>query len=153
MDVIIETPRGSNIKYKFDEKLKLFRFKKILPAGLVFPYDFGFIPDTKGEDGDPLDVLVISEFQGFPGCIMDCRIIGCIRVEQTVKKKKIRNDRFLGIPTGSIAFEHVTSINEIPGSLVSELEAFIANYLSGEGKKFRLLGNLDAKQATKLLDK
>ncbi len=71
MDIIIETPKGSRQKYSFDKDTKLFRLKKVLAPGLVFPFDFGFIPGTKGEDGDPLDMMVISEYQGFPGCIMD----------------------------------------------------------------------------------
>jgi inorganic pyrophosphatase len=74
MDIIIESPKGSRIKYKFDNEYRLFRLHKILPAALVFPFDFGFIPGTTGEDGDPIDVMVLSEFQGFPGCLLDCRL-------------------------------------------------------------------------------
>src|SRR4051812_46579587 len=74
MDIIIETPKGSRQKYTYNKELKLFRLKKVLAPGLVFPFDFGFIPGTKGEDGDPFDVLVLSEYQTFPGCIVDVRI-------------------------------------------------------------------------------
>src|ERR1700712_5031895 len=96
---IIETPKGSGEKYNYDEKQRYFKLGKILPAGLVFPFDFGFIPDTKGEDGDPLDIIVISELASFPGCAMDCRIIGAIKAEQTEKNgETLRNDRFLGVP-------------------------------------------------------
>jgi inorganic pyrophosphatase len=64
--VIVESPRGSNHKYDHDPGSGRFRLNKILPAGLVFPYDFGYIPETKGEDGDPLDIMVISEITRFP---------------------------------------------------------------------------------------
>jgi inorganic pyrophosphatase len=152
MDIVIETPKGSRIKYKYDENHRLFRLKKILPAGLVFPFDFGFIPGTKGEDGDPIDVLVISEFQGFPGCLMDCRIIGCIQAEQFAGNGKIRNDRFLAVPEQSGVFENAISIEDIPSTIITQIEAFFTNYMEGEGKKIHLLGNLNAAQAITMLN-
>ena len=99
IDIVIETPRGSSQKYDYDPESKFFRLKKILPGGMVFPYDFGFIPDTKGEDGDPLDILIISEFNSFPGCIITCRIIGGIKATQLERDKKepVRNDRFMAV--------------------------------------------------------
>src|ERR1044071_8032796 len=103
--VIVETPRGSAEKYEYDEELKLFVMKKILPAGIVFPYDFGFFPNTKGGDGDPVDVLVMCEFKSFPGCIMNCRIIGALLAEQKSKKGKERNDRFFAVPVLSKLFQ------------------------------------------------
>lgn len=153
MDIIIETPKGSRVKYKYDESYRLFRLKKILPAGLAFPFDFGFIPGTKGEDGDPIDVMVISEFQGFPGCLMDCRIVGCIQAEQTKDDEPIRNDRFLAVTEQSGVFENVISIEDIPSAIISEIESFLVNYMREEGKEFKLLGNLNASQAIALLDK
>ncbi|QEM11306.1 inorganic diphosphatase [Mucilaginibacter rubeus] len=68
--VIVETPKGSGHKYDYDTATKQFKLKKLLPAGMVFPFDFGFIPNTVGGDGDPLDVLVISEISTFPGCVI-----------------------------------------------------------------------------------
>src|SRR5882724_761988 len=82
IDVVIETPKGSAQKYDYDPSTHFFKLKKILPSGMMFPYDFGFIPGTRGEDGDPLDIIVISEFQSFPGCKMKCRVIGGIKAEQ-----------------------------------------------------------------------
>lgn len=147
MDIIIETPKGSPLKYVFDEELKLFRLKKTLAAGLVFPFDFGFIPGTKAEDGAPLDVLVISEFTSFPGCVLDCRIIGCIQAEQGVAKEKTRNDRYLAIPEQSRVYEQITSVEELPGQLMRDIESFFINYITAEGKRLRLLGNLSAAEA------
>ncbi len=153
MNIIIETPKGSREKYKYDEILRLFRLHKILPAGLVFPFDFGFIPGTKGEDGDPLDVLVISEFKTFTGCVMDCRIIGCIEAEQSHGTTKFRNDRFLAVPEQSRVFENAISIEDIPSTLIIEIESFFINYMHGEGKELHLSGNLNASQANSLLSK
>jgi inorganic pyrophosphatase len=149
--VIIETPKGSSEKYDYDPKTKLFKLKKILPAGMVFPFDFGFIPDTKGEDGDPLDVIVLSEFHSFPGCVVDCRIIGAITAEQSEKKKTIRNDRFLAIPEQVKLFKKVESIEDLPNQIMNELEDFFKNYNEIEGKMFKPIKRLDAKDAAKLL--
>jgi inorganic pyrophosphatase len=88
LTVVVETPKGSTEKYNYDQEQHFLKLKKILPAGMVFPYDFGFIPNTKGEDGDPLDIIIISEFKSFPGCRMDCRIAGAILAEQDEKKEK-----------------------------------------------------------------
>lgn len=153
MDIIIETPRDSRQKYKYDEKYHLFRLHKTLPAGLVFLFDFGFIPETTGEDGDPLDVMVISEFTGFPGCLMDCRIIGCIQAEQSSGKKMIRNDRFLAVPEQSAIFENVISIEDVPPTLIMEIEDFLSTYMQKEGKEFRLLGNVNALRAVSMIKK
>jgi len=151
VDIIIETPKGSGEKYKYDEGHRLFRLHKVLHAGLSFPFDFGFIPKTKGEDGDPLDVMVISEFQGFPGCIMDCRIIGCITAEQSAGEKRIRNDRFLAIPEPSIVYENVLSIEDLSPTILIKVVSFFTTYMQLEGKEFLHLSNLNASQAIALL--
>ena len=86
--VIIETPKGSRNKFAFDEKQKVFRLKKVLPVGMAFPYDFGFVPSTRAEDGDPIDVLVLMDEPAFPGCVLDCRVIGIIEGDEGRKKEK-----------------------------------------------------------------
>jgi len=150
---IIETPRGSTEKYDYDEKSGFFKLKKILPSGMMFPYDFGFIPGTKGEDGDPLDIIIISEFHSFPGCMMDCRLIGALKAVQTEKKKKIRNDRFIAIPVQSTTFKKIETANDLSHNKVEELEQFFINYNKAEGKTFKPLNMLSAKEAIKLLKK
>src|SRR5579863_7953432 len=80
--VIIETPKGSRNKYAFDPALGAFVLRKVLPAGMAFPYDFGFVPATIGGDGDPLDVLVLMDEPAFPGCVLKCRLVGVIRGRQ-----------------------------------------------------------------------
>jgi inorganic pyrophosphatase len=95
--VIIETPKGSRNKYAFDEDEKTFTLKKVLPAGMAFPYDFGFVSSTEAEDGDPVDVLVLMDELAFPGCVIKCRIIGIIEGEQSNGKKTERNDRLVAV--------------------------------------------------------
>lgn len=147
MDIIIETPKGSRQKYAYDKESKLFRLKKVLAPGLVFPYDFGFIPGTKGEDGDPLDILVISEYHGFPGCIMDVRIAGCFQAMQTVGKNTYRNDRFIGILEQSTVFENTATLEDLPNTLIDSIKLFFSTYLQAEGKSVKWEADLNARQA------
>jgi inorganic pyrophosphatase len=151
--VVVETPKGSTQKYDYDEKLHGYCLGKIMPTGMLFPYDFGFIPDTKGSDGDPLDVIVISEFHSFPGCIVKCRIIGGINAEQESKKSMIRNDRFIAIPELSLIYSEINDISDLPEKLIAELEDFFVNYNRIEKKEFKPLGTSNAKEAKKRLKK
>src|SRR5512140_3715812 len=97
INVIIETPKGSRNKFAFDEKRKIFQLKKVLPVGMAFPYDFGFVPSTLAEDGDPVDVLVLMDEPAFPGCLLSCRPVGVIEGEQKSKESKQRNDRIIAV--------------------------------------------------------
>ncbi|MBO9201612.1 MULTISPECIES: inorganic diphosphatase [Niastella] len=153
MDIIIETPKGSRQKYTYDKELKLFRLKKVLAAGLVFPYDFGFIPGTKGEDGDPFDILVLSEFQGFPGCVVDVRIVGCLPAMQTHAKKSFRNDRYIGILEQSTVYERITSLEELPMSIIDSIKLFFTTYLQAEGKTVHWENDMNALQAIEVINK
>jgi inorganic pyrophosphatase len=154
MQVIIETPKGSAQKYDYDLNDHFFDLKKILPAGMMFPYDFGFIPGTKGMDGDPLDVILISEFNSFPGCRINCRLIGALKAKQTGedKNKMIRNDRFIAIPKCSNIFQNIKTIGDLPENIIKELEDFFVDYNKIEGKTFKILGKLSPKEAHKLVD-
>jgi inorganic pyrophosphatase len=149
---MIECPKGSNQKFDYDPAEKRFKLNKILPAGLVFPFDFGMIPGTKGEDGDPLDIIVISEGSTFPGCLVDCRIIGGLKAEQTERNgHKVRNDRFIGIPDVSQLYSDIHTLEELPQVLIDQLEAFFKNYNKQAGKKFKVTAKLNSRQAAKLL--
>ena len=156
IDVIIETPKGSRQKYHYDEKSGIISLKKILPQGMVFPFDFGFLPGTKGEDGDPLDILVISELTSFPGCQQACRLIGGLKAKQSEEKsdaKKIRNDRFFAISVLSEVYGHIETLNDLPGKIVSETEQFFIQHNKIEGKKFEITGRMKPKDAFKLINK
>jgi inorganic pyrophosphatase len=96
INTVIETPKGSRNEYALNPEMQVFALDKILPAGAGFPFNFGFIPQTKAEDGDPLDVIVIMDDPAFPGCVIPSRVIGVIKAEQTDKgKKPERNDRII----------------------------------------------------------
>ncbi|WP_118951580.1 inorganic diphosphatase [Taibaiella helva] len=148
VQVVIETIKGSREKYAYDQESGFFKLKKILPAGMVFPYDFGFIPGTKGADGDPLDILVLSELYSFPGCLMPCRLLGAFKAKQGKKKgKMVRNDRYLAVPVASMAYNDIAAVNLLPKEMIRALEDFFIRYNQEEGKRFEPSGYIDAGQA------
>jgi inorganic pyrophosphatase len=153
MEITIETPKGSPVKYKYDPEHKHFRLLKALPEGMTFPFDFGFVPGTIGEDNDPLDVLVISEFSTFPGCVTEGRLIGCIEAVQREEGREIRNDRFLAVCTRSRIFGCMKDVSEIPTRLIEEIKLFFVNYMAAEGKELVVKSILNEKDAFPLMYK
>lgn len=152
IQVIIETPKGSRNKYSFDADQRIFALKKVLPAGMEFPYDFGFIPSTKAEDGDPVDVLVLMDEPAFPGCLLKCRLIGIIEGEQGDKNEKIRNDRVVAIESDNHSWADIDHIDDLGKAFVKELEEFFVNYHELKGKKYRVLDVRGPKEARKRID-
>jgi inorganic pyrophosphatase len=137
--VIIETPKGSRNKYAYDPEERIFALKKVLPAGMSFPYDFGFVPSTQGGDGDPVDVLVLMDEPAFPGCKLTCRIIGVIEGEQGNKKETERNDRVVAVENDNHSYAHVKRIDDLGKRFERELEEFFVNYHRLSGKQYRIL--------------
>jgi inorganic pyrophosphatase len=138
--VIIETPKGSRNKYAYDPDERIFTLTKVLPAGMDFPYDFGFVPSTLGGDGDPLDVLVLMDEPAFPGCKLSCRVVGVIQGEQYDKKQTERNDRVVAVENGNHSYAHVKRIGDLGKSFERELEEFFVNYHRLSGEKYRIVG-------------
>ena len=147
IQVVIETPKGSRNKYALDIKQKVFELTKVLPAGMVFPYDFGFIPSTLAEDGDPTDVLVLMDEPAFPGCLLKCRIIGVIEGEQGKKNKAERNDRIVAIEQMNHSYAHVKHVDDLGKKFVRELEQFFVHYHELTGKEYRILDVKGPKEA------
>jgi inorganic pyrophosphatase len=153
LNVIVETPRGSRNKYKFDEDLRLYLVKKVLPAGMSFPYDFGFIPGTRGEDDDPLDVLILMDVPAYPGCLVCCRPIGVIEAEQTDEHGEThRNDRVIAVFEKAHDYNDLKSVSDMNQNLLKELQEFFVNYNKVQGRKFKLLGCRGPAHARKLID-
>jgi len=153
LNVIVETPKGSRVKYRYSPKTGLFELKRALPEGMMFPFNFGFIPSTIAEDGDPLDILILNEEALVPGCLLKACIAGAIKAEQTEKgAKPIRNDRLIGM---AVTEETPTSLEsiELTSKTLREIEYFFVSYNKLGGKKFRVLGRADPKKATALVRK
>src|SRR5215212_1303855 len=114
LNVIIETPKGSRNKFNYEEEHHLFKLGGVLPAGAVFPFDFGFIPSTLGGDGDPLDVLLLMDEPAFPGCLVPARLIAVIEAEQTERDgETTRNDRLIAVAADSHTHGDVRSLSDL----------------------------------------
>jgi inorganic pyrophosphatase len=149
--VVVETPKGSRNKFAFDPDDHIFELKKVLPTGMTFPYDFGFVPSTKADDGDPIDVLVLMDEPAFPGCVLSCRPIGVIEGEQEDKQGKERNDRIIAIEQDAHSWSDIKTINDLGKQFCRELEEFFINYHKLTGKEYRVLGLKGPDQARKLV--
>jgi inorganic pyrophosphatase len=144
---IIETPRGSRNKFDYDPASNLFLLAGLLPEGMFFPYDFGFLPSTLGEDGDPLDIMVLMDAPAHVGCLMDVRVIGIIEAEQTQDGKTSKNSRLLGVAVHSYTHQHLNSIDQVGKTVLSQLEEFFISYNKQRGKKFKVTGTGGPKKA------
>jgi inorganic pyrophosphatase len=147
---IIETPKGSRSKFKFDVSSRSFKLSKVLPEGMVFPYDFGYLPGTKAEDGDPLDILVLTDEPLFPGCLVDCRFIGVIESEQEQNGKKERNDRLIAAASASLLYSELESLRDLNPVVLKEIEDFFVNYQRVRNVKVTILGRKGPEHARKL---
>ncbi len=152
INVIIETPQGSRIKYKYSPETECMELSNVLPSGMVFPFDFGFIPGTLGDDGDPLDVLLLGDAPAAVGTLAQARLVGAIEAEQTKQGKTERNDRLLAVPTASRVRESIHSLDDLPETLLTELEQFFVNYLALKGSECRILGRSGPEQARRLVE-
>jgi inorganic pyrophosphatase len=139
INVVIETPKGGRIKFKYGEEAGVFEVSKLLPKGMVFPFDFGFVPQTKADDGDPLDVLVLMDEPAFPGCVVRCRVIGVLEAEQTEGEDTHRNDRVIAVAQSSIDFAEIRHLEELSKSAVDQIEEFFISYNKQFGKELHFL--------------
>lgn len=143
--VIIDTAKGSAAKYKFDHgRLKL---SKLMPRGHVFPYNFGFIPNTKGGDGDELDVLILMDAPLELGCLVSVRLIGAIEALQTEGGETVRNDRLLGVIETNYNPAEFNDISEVHPRLIEEIELFFVAYNHAQGRKFEVIRRANAAEA------
>jgi inorganic pyrophosphatase len=119
---------------------------------MTFPYDFRFIPRTKAEDGDPVDVLVLMDEPAFAGCVLKCRLIGIIEGEQGDKKDKERNDRIVAVESENHSFADIEHIDDLGKQFLRELEEFFVNYHQLSGKKYRVMDVRGPRQARKRIE-
>src|SRR5205085_12439518 len=111
--VVVETPRGARAKLNYDPKLKTFVLAKSLMLGLSYPYDWGFIPSTRAEDGDPLDAIVIHDAATCPGLVMRCKLLGVLETLQLTKHNRLRNDRVIAVPEESHRERELHDVQEL----------------------------------------
>lgn len=151
--VVIETPAGSRNKYKYDTQLGLFRISRALPAGAVFPYDFGSIPQTLAPDGDALDVLVLGLPPSFPGCLVTARLLGVLHARQREGGREIRNDRLIAVGETPVNPAPVTRLRGLEPQALRDIEHFFESYNRREGREFRIASRGGRSAAEALLER
>lgn len=150
--VVIETPKGSRNKYDYDPDCDCMDLATVLPEGMSFPFDFGFVPSTLGEDGDPLDILVLMDAPVVPGCVIRARLIGAIEAKQREKKGKWkRNDRLLAVACHAQTHDGTKSIKDLRPHLLEEIKEFFVDYNKLRGREFKPLHDSGPGKAAALL--
>ena len=142
--VVVESPRASNLKLKYEPRWEAMGISRPLPVGLTFPFDWGFVPSTRGPDGDPLDAFLMWDVASFPGVVVECRALGVLRVEQNAvnfdRSRRVRNDRILGLPVTARRESAWTDIDAIPLRIREECVQFTLAAAALEGKEVVVLG-------------
>jgi inorganic pyrophosphatase len=153
VNIVVESPRGSTVKFKYDDETGAMTVSRPLPSGVTYPHDWGFIPSTQAADGDPLDAMVLWDGTSFPGIVVPSRIIGLLRVEQTRagSDARERNDRLFALPIKAPRLEQVRSIFDFPERARLELEQFFIHAVAFEGKSLKLLGFDGPAEADRML--
>jgi len=142
--VVIESPRGSRLKLKYCAKWEVMGVSRPLPAGLVFPFESGFVPSTRSADGDPLDVFVVWDVCSFPGVVLPCRALGVLQVEQNAvnfdASRRIRNDRVIALPIETRREADWRTLDDIPERVRQEWIQFTIAAAALDGKDATAVG-------------
>jgi len=152
-NVVVETPRGSRIKFAYDSETGLFRAKKLLAMGFTFPFPFGLFLSTRADDGDPLDVLLLTDADLPVGSLVRCRLLGGIAMEESIEGKTKRNDRLLAVPLLRHQDRPPYELLEIPGAELKDIEEFFVSYQAADGKDVKVVARLDRSEAESIISK
>jgi len=147
INLIVETPRGTRNKFAYKEKYGVIELRRILRGGMVWPCDFGFIPQTLAGDGDALDVALLIEEPCFPGCLVHARVLGSIGLIKNGEE----NDRLIAcpvsLPGSASVWDEVRTLDDVSPRLLRELEGFLKDYQTFEGNEIELTGIVGAEAA------
>ena len=143
INVVVEIPRGSRNKYEYDAQLDIFRLDRNLHSAIYYPGDYGFVPQTRARDGDPLDVLVLVENPSFTGCLLSVRPIGVLRLVD----EGTPDDKIIAVPLGEPQFADVSDYRQASPHVIREIEHFFETYKTLEGKDAHSEGWQDAEAA------
>jgi inorganic pyrophosphatase len=140
--VVVESPRGSTVKLKFDPAVGAMTVSRPLTSGLRYPFDWGFVPGTRAADGDPIDAMLAWDTETFPGVVIPCRALGIVKVDQKSVRggRRERNDRVVAMPLKAPRFDHLRKAGDLPIRVRREIETFFLAVTALEGKDVRILG-------------
>lgn len=147
INVVIEIPRGSHHKYEYDESMHEIKLDRVLHSSVFFPTDYGFIPDTRGGDGDHLDVLVVISEPSFPGCVMEVRPIGVLDMEDD----KGQDHKIIAICDSDPRLREIKSLEDLDEHHKNEIQHFFEVYKQLENKEVNVKGWLGKDDAYKII--
>ena len=147
-DVLIEIPKGSRNKYEYDFKLKKLRYDRMIFSSMMYPADYGFIPETLALDSDPLDVLVLVTEPTFPGCVMEVKPIGVFHMAD----EKGPDEKIICVPVSDPIWTRLNYLSDVNGHLIKEIEHFFKVYKDLEQKKVDVEGWGDVKEAQDIIE-
>jgi inorganic pyrophosphatase len=150
--MVVETPRGAAVKLKYEPEMRAFTVSRALSLGIAYPFDWGFIPDTKCEDGDPLDALAIHDSATYPGVVLPCRPLGVVDMSQKSKSGREQNPRLILMPIWHDRMGEFEKASGLPNRLKEEIEQFFVSATFFTGKDPRIEGWRGPKPAAKLVD-
>lgn len=148
VDAFIEIPTGSQNKYEYDEELGVFRLDRVLYSPMHYPTEYGYLKNTLAEDGDPLDILVLTTFPTFPGCVIRSRVIGVLLMSDD----KGPDEKLLAVPVDDPRFNEVNSLEDVAPHVLKEIEHFFKVYKDLENKETNIIGWKDAQFAADLYE-
>lgn len=131
VNAIIEIPKGSRAKYEIDKESGLIKLDRVIYASMYYPLNYGFIPQTLGEDHDPLDIVVLTQVTVVPGCLIPCKIIG---VMQMIDQGEA-DDKIIAVAEQDPSVSHIQDVKDLPQHLRAELKHFFESYKQLENKK------------------
>ena len=150
---IVETPPGHRSKFNYDPESGLFALNKVLPAGMAFPLAFGFVPNTRAEDGDPIDIILLADEDLPVGCLATAKLLGVIEACQTESDgRQRRNDRLIGRIAESRIYADVDDLDCLGKAMIDELTRFFETYNALRGKKFGVIAVSDPARACALIE-
>ena len=153
--VVIEAPRGSTLKFKYEPRWQAMSISRPLPLGVTYPFDWGFVPSTHAADGDPLDAMLLWDVASYPGVVVQCRAIAVLQVEQNRKahdrSERVRNDRIMAVPTEARRQNDMKDVVALSARVRQELESFAIAATALEGKDVQIVGWGDASDALELV--
>lgn len=149
INVLIEIAGGSKNKYEFDKELGALALDRVLYASVQYPFDYGFIPNTLAEDGDPLDGMVIMDEPTFPGCVIAARPVGFLEMIDGGDP----DEKILCVPDKDPRYTHVKSLKDIAPHRLEEIAEFFRTYKNLEKKKTEILGWHDVEKVMPLVEK
>ena len=144
VNMIVEIPKGKRNKFELDKETGLIKLDRYLYSSSVYPGDYGFVPQTLAEDGDPLDILAMVNEPTFSGCLIESRVVGMFRM----KDKGVNDFKVLAVPNADPLFQHIRKLEDVPPHFLREVEHFFATYKHLEGIVTESLGWISAEEAT-----